>query len=131
MSLSDTIEFGIPEPPISKEITLYTVAAKESTTEKVPVNCKCKDKQTWCLTRRCAFVKAEVKCSIECHSDKNVHGGSTCLNIFPAGTQGQKGLEVQNREKEAKEGQGESQRQRKDTVRKLVKSRKQKSAIVR
>ena len=54
MSLPDTIELGIPEPPPNKKkITLHTVAAKESTTDKVPVHCKCKDEWTWCLTRRC------------------------------------------------------------------------------
>ena len=124
MSLPDTIELGIPEPPPSKKITLNTVLAKESTTEKVPVHCKCKDQRTWCLTRCCASVKAEVKCSIVCHDDKNVHGGPTCLNISSAGTRGQKGLKVRNREEEAKEGQGGSKQQRKDTVGKLIKSHK-------
>ena len=124
ISLLDTIELGIPEPPLSKKISLYTIVAKESTTEKVPVHCKCKDKQTGCLTRRCACVKAKVKCSIVCHGSKNVHGSLTCSNISSVGEQGQKRLKVRNREKEAKKGQGESKRQRKDTVRKLVKSRK-------
>lgn len=68
MPLPDTIELGIPEPPPNKKkITLHTVAAKESTTEKVPVHCKCKDEWKWGLTRRCACVKAEAKCSIACH----------------------------------------------------------------
>ncbi len=124
MSLPDTIELGIPEPSPSKKIPLNTVAAKESTTEKVPVHCKCKDERTWCLTRHCAYVKAEVKCSIACHGGKNVHGGPTCPNISSAGTKGQKGLKVRKKEEEAKEGQGGSKRQRKDTVGKLVKSRK-------
>ena len=124
MSLLDTIELDIPEPPLSKKITFNTFAAKESTMEKVPVHCKCKDERTWCLTRRCSCVKAEVKCSIACHGGKNVHGGLTCPNISSAGTRGQKGLKVQNREEEAQEGQRESKRQRKDTVGKLVKSRK-------
>ncbi len=65
-----------------------------------------------------------MKCSIECHSDTNVHVGPICLNISSAGTQGQKELKVRNREEETKEGQGGSKQQRKDNVRKLVKSRK-------
>ena len=107
MPLPDRIELDIPEPPPSKKITLHTIAAKESTTEKVAVQCKCKDERTWCLTRRCACVKAEVKCSIACHGGKNVHGGPTYPNISSAGTRGQKGLKVRNREEEAQEGQGE------------------------
>ena len=114
MALPDTIELGIPEPPPSKKITLYSVAAKESTTEKIPVHCKCKDERTWCMTRRCACVKAGVKCSVACHGGKNIHGGPTCPNISSAGTRGQKGLKVRNREEETQEGQG-SKRQDYDT----------------
>ena len=39
MFLPDTIELGTPKPPASTKITLHTVAAKENTTEKVPVHC--------------------------------------------------------------------------------------------
>ena len=86
MALLDTIELGIPEPPPSKKITLHSVAVKESTTEKVLVHCKCKDKRTWCMTRRCACVKAGVKCSVACHGGKNIYDGPTYPNISSAGT---------------------------------------------
>ncbi len=104
MSLLKTIQLGITESPSSKKVTLNTYAAKQKTTEKVPVHGKCKDGRILCLTRRCACVKAEVKYSIECHSDQNVYGGPTCPNISSAGTRGQKGLKVRNREEEAHEG---------------------------
>ena len=130
MSPADTIALGIPAPFLTKKITLNTVATKESTAEKVPVYCKCKDEQTWCLTRHCAYVKAEVNCSIACHGGKNIHGGRTCPNISSAGTRGQRGLKVWNREKEVLKSQRGSKQQRKDTVGKLVKSRKWKSATV-
>ncbi len=98
--------------------------AKESTTEKVPVHCECKKEQMWCLTRCCVCVKAEVKCSIVSHGGKNVHYGLTFKNKFYAGTQGQNRLKIQNKKNKAKEGQGRSKQQCKDTVGKLVKSRK-------
>ncbi len=37
----------------------------------IHVHYKCKDERTWCLTCRCACVKAEVNCSIACHRAKN------------------------------------------------------------
>ncbi len=65
-----------------------------------------------------------MKCSIACNGGRNVHVGPTRPNISSAGTQGQKELEVENRKEEAKESQRGSKRQRKETVGKLVKSRK-------
>lgn len=124
MLFPDKIELGIPEPPLSKKISLRTVAAKESTTKKVPVHCKCKNERTWCLTRRCACVKAEVNCSVTCHSGKNIYGGPTCPNISTAVTRGQKGLKDRDREEEVQEGQERSEWQRKNTGGKLEKSRK-------
>ncbi len=46
-------------------------------------------------------VKAEVKCSIAFHRSKNVHGSPICPNISSAGTQGQKGLKIENRKEKA------------------------------
>ena len=83
------------------------------------MHCKCKNKRTWCLICRCA---CEIKCSIACHSGKNLFGDPICPNISSAGTRGQKGLKVQNREEGAQEGQGRSKQQRKDTGGKLAKS---------
>lgn len=72
----------------------------------------------------CACVKAEVKCSIACHGNKNSHGGPTSPNISSARIRGQRGLKDRNREEEAQDDQGESKRQRKDTGGKFAKSRK-------
>ncbi len=54
--LPSTIDLGIPTPTPDQKITLHAVAARESTTDKVPVFCKCKNKRSWCSTRRCACV---------------------------------------------------------------------------
>ncbi len=43
MLFPDTIELDILEPLPNKEITLYTVAAKENINEKVPLYYKCKN----------------------------------------------------------------------------------------
>ncbi len=67
MSLPSTIDLGIPTPTSDQKITLHTVADRESTTDKVPVFCKCKDKRSWCPTRRCACVKEDVKRKVACH----------------------------------------------------------------
>ena len=67
MPLSSTIDLGVPTPATVRKITLHAVAALESTTDKAPVFCKCKDKSSWCSTRRCACVKADVKCGAACH----------------------------------------------------------------
>lgn len=59
--------------PVYRRITIHAVAARESTTDKVPIFCKCKDKCSWCSTRRCACFKAEVKCGVTCHGgDGNI-----------------------------------------------------------
>ncbi len=70
MSLPDTIDLGIPDPAPSKKISLRYVSAQESTTAVTPVHCRCKDRKTWCSTRRCACIKAGVKCSVACHGGK-------------------------------------------------------------
>ena len=67
MPLPSTIDLGISTPAPDRKITLHAVAARESTTDKVPVFCKCKDKRSWCSTQRCACVKADVKCGVACH----------------------------------------------------------------
>lgn len=61
-----TIDLEIPTPASHKKITLHVVAAHESTTDQEPIFGKCKDKRSWCSTRRCVCVKAEVKCGIAC-----------------------------------------------------------------
>lgn len=86
MPFQVTIELDIPEPLSSQKITINTFAAKESTVKEVSVHCKCKDKRTWCITRHCAYVKAEVKYDIACYSDKNTQGDLTCLNVSSTAT---------------------------------------------
>ena len=67
MPLPSTIDLEIPVPAPDRKITLHAIAARESTTDKVPVFCKCKDKRSWCSTRRYACFKAEIKCGVACH----------------------------------------------------------------
>ena len=67
MPLPSTIDLGILTPPPDRKITLHAIAASESKTDKVPVFCNCKDKRSWCSTRRCACVKADVKCEMACY----------------------------------------------------------------
>ncbi len=67
MPFPSTIDLGIPTPAPDRKITLHAVAAREGATDKVTVFCKCKDKRSWCSTRRCACVKADVKCGVACH----------------------------------------------------------------
>lgn len=66
MPLPSTIDLEIPVPAPARKITLYAVAAQESTTNKVPIFCKCKDKRSCCSTRRYACFKAEVKFGVAC-----------------------------------------------------------------
>ena len=82
MPLPDTIELGIPEPLPCKKITLHIVVAKESTTEKIPVHCKCKDERTWYITRRCACVKAKVKYSVHAIVVKSHMGSAITERLY-------------------------------------------------
>ena len=50
MPLPSTIDLEIPVPAPNRKLTLHAVAVRESTTNKVPVFCKCKDKRSWCST---------------------------------------------------------------------------------
>ena len=71
-------------PAPDRIITFHAVAARQNTTDKVPVFCKCKDKRGWCLTRRCACIKAEVKCGVEQrrprHREQEGRPPSVCPN---------------------------------------------------
>lgn len=53
MSLPSTIDLEMPitNPP-DREISLHAAAARESTTDKIPVFCKCKDKRSWLLNSK-------------------------------------------------------------------------------
>ena len=71
MPLPDRIDLGISEPALTTKISLCYVSAQESTTAVTPVQCRCKDQKSWCSTRRCAYIKAGVKCSVAYHGGKS------------------------------------------------------------
>ena len=96
--LSDHIDIEIPEPLPSDIVTLRHCAAQESTIEKIPVYCNCRDEKTWCSTRRCVCVKAEAKCSITYHDDKNQDNTSDCPNISSMTTRTQRDHRVRDQE---------------------------------
>ena len=89
--LPDNIELSFPEPPPSKKVSLHYCATQESTVEKVPVHCSCRDQKTWCQTRRCACIKANAKCSIACHRGKKANSIPDCPNISTMRERTQKG----------------------------------------
>ena len=96
---------------VYQRIKLHAVAARESTTNKMPVFCKYKDKRSWCSTRRCACFKAEVKCGVACHGgDEN--GETDYPNIASPALRSQKGLRVRDRDEEG----NSSKRQRRETA---------------
>ena len=103
MPLPSTIDLEIPVPAPDRKITLHAIAARESTTDKVPVFCKCKDKRSWCSTRRCACFKAEVKCGVACHEGEE-NSGIDCPNIAAPTLLSQKGLRVRDRDEEGESG---------------------------
>ena len=96
--LPSHIDIEIPTPPPTATVTLHYCAAQESTTEKVPVHCNCRDQKTWCSTRRCACVKAEAKCSIACHGGTNQDNTPDCPNISSMTIRTQRGHRVRDRD---------------------------------
>ena len=99
MPLPSTIDLGIPTPAPDRKITLQAVAARESTTDKVPVFCKCKDKHSWCSNRRCACLKADVKCGVACHGGAD-NDNVECPNLDIPQLRSQKVLRVRDRDDE-------------------------------
>ena len=95
-------DIGIPDPPPTAVVTLHHCAAQESTSEKVPVHCNCRDQKTWCTTRRCACVKAEAKCSIACHGGTNQDNTPDCPNISSMATRTQRGHRTRDQGNQAK-----------------------------
>ena len=79
--LPSQFDLEISDPPPTAEVTLHYYAAQESTSEKIPVHCNCRDQKTWCSTRRYACVKAETKCSIACHGGTNQDSTPDYSNI--------------------------------------------------
>ena len=105
--LPEHIDIGIPTPPPTKVVTLHHCAAQESTSEKVPVQCNCRDQKTWCSTRRCACFKVGTKCSIACHGGTNQDNTPDCPNISSMATRTQRGLRTRDND-----GDKEAKRQR-------------------
>ena len=60
---------------LTKEITLHTAAAKNSTSDRVSISCNCSKDQ--CM-KRCRCVRNNVKCSIYCHDEDR-----DCGNLGP------------------------------------------------
>ena len=100
--LPSQFDLGIPDPPSMAEVTLHYCAAQESTSEKVPVHCNCRDQKTWCSTRRCACLKAEAMCSIACHGGTNQDSTPDCPNISTMAMRTQRGHRTRDQTKEAK-----------------------------
>lgn len=119
--LPEHIDIGIPTPPPTMVVTLHHCAAQESTSEKVPVQCNCRDQKTWCSTRRCACFKAGTKCSIACHGGTNQDNTPDCPNISSMATRTQRGLRTRDNygDKEA----SEAKRQRRNTAGRWVASK--------
>ena len=99
-------------------VTLHHCAAQESTSEKVPVQCNCRDQKTWCSTRRCACIKAGTKCSIACHGGTNQDNTPDCPNISSMATRTQRGLRFRD-----KDSDKEAKRQRRNTAGRWVASK--------
>ena len=110
--LPSEFDIGIPDPMPQTTVTLHYCAAQESTSEKVPVHCNCRDQKTWCSTRRCACIKAETKCSIACHGGTNQDNTPDCPNISSMRMRTQRGLQSRDQDG-AKEA---AKRQRHDRV---------------
>ena len=100
--LPSEIDIGIPDPAPQRTVTLHYCASQESTTEKVPVHCNCRDQKTWCSTRRCPCVKAEAKCSIACHGGTNQDNTPDCPNISAPRMRTQRGHRTRDAANKAK-----------------------------
>ena len=100
--LPSEINIEIPDPAPQETVTLHYCASQESTTEKIPVHCNCRDQKTWCSTRRCACVKAEAKCSIAYHGGTNQDNTPDCPNISAMSVRTQRGHRTRDVVNEAK-----------------------------
>lgn len=102
---------------VYQKIKVQAVAAQESTTDKVPVFCECKDKRTWCLTpQRCACFKTEVKCGVACHGGDG-NSKSDYVNIASPHLRLQKRIWVRDGDEEGefseKQRRGTAEREKK------------------
>ncbi len=97
--LASTNDLGIPTSAPDQKITLHAVAACESTTDKVPFFCKCKDKWSECSTQRCAWVKTDVICGIACHWGRD-NDNAEWANLDISHLRLQKSLRVRDRDDE-------------------------------
>ena len=101
MLLLSTIDLRIPTPEPERKIILHAFAARESTTNKVPVFCKCKDKRSWCSTQRCACVKTDGKYEVAYHRGED-NDNAECPILHIPHLRSQKSLRVRDRDDERK-----------------------------
>lgn len=113
MPLLSTIDLEIYTPMPDQKISLHAVIAYKSTTNKVPVFYKCKDKCNWYTTRRYTCVKTSVNCGITCHGGGD-NDNIECPNLEIPHLRSCKSLQVRDRDNEGKS----SKRQRSGTARK-------------
>lgn len=64
-------------PNIQTIITLHTVAAKVSTSERVTISCTCRG----ICKGNCRCIKNKVKCSIHCHDDEHNCGNLSAVIV--------------------------------------------------
>lgn len=80
-----------------RKISLYAIAACESMTDNIYVFCKCKDKYSWCATRRCACVKAGFKYRVAYYKRED-NDNIKCHNLEILHLRLQKGLWVEDKD---------------------------------
>lgn len=114
MPFPSTIDLEILTPAPDRKSTLHAVTACKSTTDKVSVFCKFKDKSSLRSTRRCACLKSDVKCGVACHGEED-NDHVECPNPDIPHLRSQKGLRVRDRDDEGES----SKRQRRGTVGKV------------
>lgn len=117
--LPGTIDLAIPQLQPTNVVTLHHCAAQESTTDKVPVYCGCKELKAWCSTRRCACFKAGAKCSIDCHGGKNQDEIPDCPNISTMDKRTQKG----HRQRDSRQEKQQEKRRRRDEAGRWIQSK--------
>ena len=113
------VDIGLPDPPPTTKVTLAYCARQQTTSQKAPVKCDCKDKKKWCKTRTCACIKAGVKCSIHCHKSMgHPDTREACPNPASLEEMTQIGL----RSLESKDDQAHEKRQRQDEAGRWIKT---------
>ena len=71
------IDLGITDTPASNKAPLHYCAARESTSENIPVHYNCKGDNSYCERNWCSCKKADTKWSVACHGREELPGIST------------------------------------------------------